>query len=260
MKIGVSTASLYPMHLEDAFLELAQRGIKTIEVFANSTKEAHEPILSQLSEIQQKYCVDVTSLHPFSSPMESVFLFSSYDRRVEEMMEMYCGFFKSMQRLGAKIFVLHGAIKSSKCSPEHYLRQFRLLAEAGREYGITVAQENVHYCMSGSIDFLKRMKLELGEYARFVLDLKQSRRNGDDPFDYLEALGGNIIHCHISDCGENGDCLPVGSGCFDFAEFFRRMSGSGYDGAYIVELYRQNYTDIDDLKASADRLAEMFGL
>lgn len=259
MQIGVSTASLYPLHLEDAFRELAVRGIKTAEVFANSTCEGKEPYISMIKAMSEEYGISIPSFHPFSSPMESVFLFSTYDRRVEEMMTLYCSFFESMKKLGAEIFVLHGAILSSKCTPEHYVKQFRLLAEAGREYGITVAQENVCYCLSGNIDFLKMMKKELGEYASFVLDLKQARRSNGDIFEYIDVLGKDLIHCHVSDGNADSDCLPVGKGDFDFGKLYDRMGANGFDGSYIVELYRHNYGDFDELKESADRLAEIFG-
>lgn len=259
MQIGVSTASLYPLHVEDAFRELAVRGVKTAEIFANSTCEGQEPYISMIKDTAEQYGINITSFHPFSSPMESVFLFSTYDRRVEEMLTLYRGFFESMQKLGAKIFVLHGAIQSSKCTPEHYVKQFRLLAEIGREYGVTVAQENVCYCLSGRLDFLKMMKRELSQYAKFVLDLKQARRSGEDIFDHVDALGESLIHCHVSDGNADSDCLPVGKGCFDFAELNNRMSANGFDGSYIVELYRHNYGDFDELKQSADVLAELFG-
>ena len=257
MNIGVSTASLYPLHLEDAFRELAVRGVKTVEIFANSTCEAQEPYISMIKSMMDENEMSICSLHPFSSPMESVFLFGTYDRRIDEMMTLYRGFFEGMNRLGAKIFVLHGAIKSSKCTPEHYVKQFRLLAEAGLEYGITVAQENVCYCLSGELDFLKMMKRELGEHARFVLDLKQARRSGTDALEYVDALGKDIIHCHVSDFDADSDCLPVGKGRFDFRVLHERMSDFGYDGSYIVELYRHNYSDFDELVNSAEYLADI---
>lgn len=257
MKVGVSTASLYPLHVEDAFAELAKLGIKNAEVFANSIAEGSEPCVSLVSKIRRRYGMTVTSFHPFSSPMESVFLFSTYDRRIDEMMAMYRGFFESMNTLGADIFVLHGAILSSGCPPDHYFRQFRLLAEAGREFGVTVAQENVCYCMSGRLEFLEMMKRELGELARFVLDLKQARRSGECPFDYIRALGGSIVHCHVSDGNDKFDCLPVGDGTFDFARLAEELSAVGFDGSYIVELYRNNYGGFDTLRESADRLAEI---
>ena len=260
MNIGVSTASLYPLHAEDAFRELAVRGIRTIEVFANSTCEAKEPIISVMTGLAEEHGITVPSLHPFSSPMESVYLFGSYDRRIEEMLELYRCFFEGMNKLGARIFILHGAIKSSKCSPEHYVKQFRLLAETAREYGITVAQENVCYCLSGEPDFLRMMKRELGEYAKFVLDLKQARRSGADIFGLADALGDSIIHCHVSDADADSDCLPIGKGSFDFRAFHERMAAYGYDGSYIVELYRHNYSDFDELVQSSDALCDMLKL
>lgn len=254
MKIGVSTASLYPLHIEDAFAKIAEMGIKTAEVFANSTCEAREPYISQICGLRDQNAMTVPSFHPFSSPMESVFLFSTYDRRVEEMLELYREFFGAMNRLGAKIFVVHGAILSSKCTAEHYLKQFRLLCEAGREFGVTVAQENVSYCLSGDLDFLKLMKRELGEYASFVLDLKQARRSKRDPLEYLDALGTSVVHCHLSDANADRDCLPIGKGDFDFESLIKRLRSVGYDGALIVELYRDNYGEFTELRESVDIL------
>lgn len=257
MNIGVSTASLYPLHIEDAFAALAELGIKTAEIFANSTSEAREPYVSQLCGIRDRNDMIIPSFHPFSSPMESVFLFSTYDRRIEEMMELYREFFGAMNRLGAKIFVLHGAILSSKCTVPHYLKQFRMLSEAGREFGVTVAQENVSYCLSGDLEFLKTMKRELGDHASFVLDLKQARRSGDDPLEYIDKLGTSIVHCHLSDADADCDCMPIGKGKFDFALFTKKLLSIGYDGAFIVELYRQNYGELSELRESVEALSEI---
>lgn len=257
MKIGVSTASLYPLHIEDAFRTLCEMGVKTIEVFANSTCEGQEPCVTLINEMQKEYGVCITSFHPFSSPMESVFLFSDYDRRIDEMMTLYRGFFESMRKLGAKIFVLHGAISSSKCTESHYIKQFEMLSDAGMEYGVTVAQENVSYCLSGRLEFLKMMKRELGEKAKFVLDLKQARRSREEPAEYVKALGENIVHCHMSDADSERDCLAIGAGKYDFEGLLRELIANGFDGNLIVELYRRNYGDFSELKTSADRLCEI---
>ena len=173
------------------------------------------------------------------------------------MITLYRSFFESMNKLGAKIFVLHGAISSSKCTPEHYLKQFAMLSDAGREYGITVAQENVSYCLSGKLEFLKMMKRELGDKANFVLDLKQARRSRENPLDYVKELGESIVHCHISDADSERDCLAVGAGNFDFGELVKALKSQGFDGNLIVELYRQNYGEFSELKTSAEKLYEI---
>ena len=179
MKIGVSSASLYPLH--------AALGVRCAELFANSTCEARDPVVGEIEQTCRQNGIEVLSFHPFSSPMESVYLFSTYDRRIEEMIQLYSEFFGTMKRLGAKIFVLHGAILSSKCPPEHYVKQFRLLAETGRKYGVTVAQENVSYCLSGDLEFLKMMKRELGGVDA-VRTAQNAVKKAERPADKYAAL------------------------------------------------------------------------
>ncbi len=251
---GVSTASLFPMNTEDALLRLAESGVSHLEIFFNSMSEIQGPIFDQIRSTQNKYGLDIVSVHPFSSAMESTFLFSNYERRVCDMIDMYKQYFEIMNILGADIFVIHGAIKSSHCPDESYFTNFNRLAEIGNSYGIRVAQENVSYCKSGSLDFLKRMKEHLGKNARFVLDLKQAVRSSLSPFDIVEALGNSIIHCHVSDSSNIGDCLPIGQGTFDFTRLAAALERNAYKGAFIVELYRENYREYHELKASEEKL------
>ncbi|MCL2754493.1 MAG: sugar phosphate isomerase/epimerase [Oscillospiraceae bacterium] len=245
MKIGVSTASLYPLHTERALLELAERGIKTTEIFLSSTLELDGEIFASMRRTVRDYQLDVLALHPFSSPMETMFLFGSYDRRVAEMLELYKRYFTAMNELGAKIFVLHGVNADAKCDNARYLERFALLAESAREYGVTVAQENVCYCKSASPAFLQMLKRELGNFGvkpAFVLDLKQARRAGVCPFAIIDALGEAIVHLHLSDGISENTCLAIGAGDFDFARLFRETHVGG-----VVELYRGNYGEYDEL-------------
>ena len=93
------------------------------------------------------------------------------------------------------------------------------LVNAGKEFGITVAQENVERCQSGKLHFLREMSRILGNDAHFVLDVKQAVRAGESPSNILHMLGSHVIHVHISDHGEKGDCLPLGAGEFRIRAF-----------------------------------------
>ena len=257
MKAGVSTASLYPLHTEDALREIAQRGTKTAEVFFNSNTEKSGSVFNDIMSTVSGYGMDIVSVHPFSSPMETVFLFSDYDRRVDEIMDNYRRYFEVMNKLGAKIFVLHGALQSAKLERELYAERLLMITQAGYEFGVTVAQENVCYCKSRSIEFLEYLSEQLGDDAHFVLDIKQAVRSGVSPFDIIDALGNKIVHYHISDHKKDADCLPVGDGCFDFGRFVGQLDKLGYGGALIVELYRENYKDYDELIKSAKTMENL---
>ena len=138
---------------------------------------------------------------------------------------------------------------------DRYLERYLRLYRTAKQFGITVVQENVCYCKSKSIEFLTKMSRELGDEVRFVIDLKQARRSGVDPFLLLNALGNKVIQLHVSDGNKECDCLPVGEGDFDFDRLMKHLQSLSYNGALVVELYRNNYEGYDELVHSANRLS-----
>ena len=247
MDVGASTACLYPLETEKALYELAVRGVKNVEIFINSVDELEGEIYADMKKTINDYGVSVRSFHPFSSPMETLFLFGNYPRRTDYLMDIYKRYFERLAELGAKYFVLHGAILSSNVPDDRYMERYLRLYRTAQEFGITALQENICYCKSKELDFIKRMSGQLGDEVRFVLDTKQARRSGVDVFDFLDAVGEKVEHIHISDCNEKSDCLPIGKGQFDFPKLLKRLDELHYDNSMIVELYRENYTSYDDL-------------
>lgn len=247
MKAGVSTACLYPMELEKAFRQLAENGVKTAEIFVNSHCELSDPYRGEMLAAQREYGVDVVSVHPYTCGIEPMMLFTAYERRVTDMLEYYKRFFEYMNLFGAKLFVLHGNKPQNAFPDEKYFERYLRLQETAERFGICVVQENVVRCVSGSIDFLKKMKAALGDRAAFVLDIKQSNRSGSDPLEMVRALGSNIRHVHFSDFGKAGDCLKFGFGEYDNLTLFKELKSCGYEGKLIIELYKGSHGGAADL-------------
>ena len=61
MDIGVSTACLYPLETEKALYELAERGVKNVEIFVNSIDELEGQVLVELRRIIGEYGMNVLS-------------------------------------------------------------------------------------------------------------------------------------------------------------------------------------------------------
>lgn len=259
MLFGVSTASLYPMHTEKALLYLAEQGVKNIEIFLNSNLELQGGIFDEMLCIKKHFGLNIVSFHPLPV-LDNLYLFSGYDRRKQEYFDVYRIYFEKMNRLGAEILVMHGAGNGIFCSNERYFERFSELLGLGKDYGVTVAQENVHYCKSGSLEFLSEMKAVMGEDAKFVLDLKQAVRAGYTAFDVFERIGESVVHIHASDSGIKGDCLPVGKGEFEFSVFLSLLKRSGYEGSFIVELYSEDYDDYSELSQSVTLLEKMYSI
>lgn len=260
MFAGISSASMYPLHTEDAVRELAKMGVHNAEIFINDISEADGEIFDDIVRTVRENNMNIVSVHPFSSPMESLFLFSDYDRRRDTLIDMYKRYFECMNVLGAKIFVLHGAILSTKCSDERYFERYSMLMDTAEKFGITVAQENICYCKSKDLDFLDRLRKNCGDRTKFVLDIKQAVRTGISPFEIINKLGKDIIHVHISDNCENADCLPVGKGTFDFSKLVAKLKKLDYNGALFIELYRNNYGEYSELYDGMKKIEEIIAI
>ncbi len=247
VKAGISTACLYPMLLEDALYEVCSRGGDNIEIFINTHCEVLPDFVKKMKEITMRYGTNVISLHPFTPGIEPMMLFTDYERRFTDMLDYYRLFFEACNVLGAGIFVLHGNKPLNPIPDEMYFDRFFRLHELGKEYGVIVAQENVKRCSAGKLDFMKKMADALGDDASFVLDTKQAIRSGEDIINVVETLGNKIVHIHYSDNSPERDCMKFGAGTFDYNRFFDVLDKVGFDGTAVLELYRCDFEDEQDL-------------
>jgi sugar phosphate isomerase/epimerase len=247
MQAGVSTACLYPMELEKSLYELAVRGVECTEIFVNTHCEMFDPYLSQMKNIQKQTGIKVKSVHPYTCSIEPIMFFTKYERRINDFLEYYKNYLNYMNEFGAEILVLHGNKNENKFPDEAYFERFALLQELAESFGVCVAQENVSRCTSGSLAFLEKMKSYLGDKAKFVLDIKQAHRAGEDPISMVRALENSIVHIHFSDCGKSGDCLLYGEGEYDNDAFFKELNKINYTDSILLELYRDGYNKIEDL-------------
>ncbi len=257
-QIGVSSACFYPDETEKSLETAGECGFTQVELFLNSPSELEDEFVDKLISIKEKYSLDIVSLHPFTSFAESFFLFSNYERRFTDTLPLYEKYFSVAARLGADIFVIHGAKIPGSVSDEEYCRRFARLIEMGKKYGVRVCHENVVYHRSQSPEYLKMMRDAIGEDFKIVLDIKQAHRAGFSPYEFIDVLGDSIVHIHISDRNEEKDCITPLKGDFDFRTLFETMSLRGYEGKYIIELYEWSYSGKEEITDAYNRLCEMF--
>lgn len=247
MNFGISTSCLYPMKTEESLEILCKGGVEQCEVFLNSDRETTPQFAKELKNIADAHSVKIVSAHPFSSFSETFMLFSEYERRFYETLDFYKRFFETASVMGSDIAVIHGSLIPAKISKDEYFERFSKLIEAGKDFGIRVAPENVRNHLNESPDFLKEMKKALGKDFKLVFDIKQSFLAGYDPIEFAKTFAQDIIHIHISDHTPESPCLPPSKGCFDFGKLFSVMNNADYNGSYIIELYRHNFGKPEEL-------------
>ena len=254
MKIGISTACFYPLETEEALKELGRAKIGTTEIFFNALSELKPAFTDMLKSITDYYGISVASLHPTMSLAESFMIFSNYERRFLEAEEQYRRYSEIAAELGAKYIIMHGGKPNGLTTDEEYCERYMRLKEATRENGVTVLQENVVRHRAGDIEFLRSMREILGDEAELCIDLKQTIRCVNEPYELIDEFADNIKHFHISDHSLASDCLLPYGGGFDFARFFKHLSDLGYNGAALIEVYSSAYHDYSEIYDSYHRL------
>ena len=102
MRIGISTACFYPQMPEQALPVIAGLGVRAIEVFFNTESEFSPRYYEQLGAQARSLGLEVISIHPYTSLMEGMLLFSDYRRRTEDGMMQYQRYFECAAALGMK--------------------------------------------------------------------------------------------------------------------------------------------------------------
>ena len=260
MLTGISAASLYPMETEKALLYFSGLGYKNFEIFFNAFSETTPEFCDKLNRMQKEHGFRILSVHPFTSALESMLLFERYDRRTEEGFELYAGYMRAAQRIGASVLVLHGQrIGAGSLSDSEYYERYHRLYKLGQSFGVTVAQENVRQFRSASPEFIRGMRKELGDECAFVLDIKQAHMSGIDPLYMLEIMGDRICHLHLSDHNAEKNCLLPGEGDYNFSVLREKLNTIGYSGAVITEVYRNAISNDSGLLQSKQIMEKFFG-
>lgn len=255
MEIGASSACFYPLETERSFLHIAELGFNHCEIFFNAYSELKPSFIKELKTVKDAYGIDVVSIHPYASFGEGYDFFSSYKRRFNDGLEHYKRYYEAANILGAKYIVMHGAAKLFDIDMELYAERFNTINEAAHSFGCTVAHENVVNFLSAKPEFSSYMKNSLGDSYKMVLDVKQARRAGVDPKEFIDIMGSNIVHVHLSDYNEKMDCIaPCEEGLFDFEKLFTDLHKAGYDGKYIIELYSNGFQRKREITKSAKYL------
>lgn len=254
MRCGISTACFFPEEMLDAIRQVIETGAPVTEIFLNTFSELEEGFIQKLEKIVLDSGIRVASIHPFTSMMEGFFFASHYKGRMADGLALYKKYFEIASRLGADKLVFHGdhRINMELFSARLYARNFKTLAALGREYGVTLCHENVYYCRLAEVEDVQLLAPMLGKDAAFVLDTKQVQRAGNSVKAMVEAMGEGIRHVHISDFAEGDDCLPPGQGGFGFSGLIGSLLKLGYEGDLVIEVYRDNFTQSDDLRAAME--------
>ncbi|WP_411680525.1 sugar phosphate isomerase/epimerase family protein [Clostridium thailandense] len=260
MEIGLSSASFYPnLNIEDTISLMKKLGFDVGELFLNTASEYDEEFIKLLIEEKDKSNFRINSVHGFSSSFEP-FLFDVYKRRRDDMFIYFKKICKAAKMLGAQSYTFHGMRyqKSKYINLKFIVQVYNELIYTAMEEGIKLSQENVSWCMSSDIDFLKMLKEECKYPIHFTFDIKQSYKAGIEPEKYIDIMGRDIINLHINDRDDVNLCLLPGKGNVNYKKLFKKLKENEYNGIGIIEVYSDNYSNYDELTNAKKILTSYF--
>lgn len=258
MQTGISTASLFGrFNTEDALSFLSKNGVKCAEVFLESFCEYNKEFGEFLSS--RKGDTAIHSVHTLTTQFEST-LYSQNERAKADSFVLLENTMQAARAMGAKYYTFHGLARVKRTP---YVIDFarcgditQRIIDVCAKYGITLAYENVHWAYYNYIGFFSELKKRTAG-LKGTLDIKQARQSGIDFHEFIEEMGADIATVHLSDIDFNGKmCLP-GKGITDFTEIFKRLRDKGFDGALLIEVYKNDFSDIKELFDSLSYISDL---
>lgn len=262
MDIGISTACFYPeVFTEDTVEIIASLGFKKVEVFLETASEYREDYCRRLRENTDKYGLEVYSVHSFAVQHEP-FLFDKYGPRKRDAWDTFFKVVKAAGILGAKHITFHGPSRrwfgKEASELKSIAREMDRLAECAGEYGLSLAWENVYWCLSHDPELVQRvMNNTSSTNINFTLDIKQANRSGVPLEQYLQTMGQRLVTVHINDFSPGNMCLLPGRGQVDYKQLFKTLAGINYCGPMIIEVYRNNFCHYSELVEARDFLVSI---
>ena len=258
MKTGISTSSLFGRYNTENALEfLADNGVNAVEVFLESFCEYNREFGEYLAK--RKGNVYVNSVHTLTTQFEST-LYSANERAQADSFFLLDKTMSAAQALGAKYYTFHGLARVKRTpyiiDYDRCAKTTQQIIEVCARYGVSLAYENVHWAYYNYLGFFSEMrKRTVGLKGTF--DIKQARQTGIDYREFIEEMGADIVTAHISDVDETGKmCLP-GRGTTDFKEVFTRLRDKGFNGAILIEAYKNDYASTKELLDSYEFITDL---
>jgi sugar phosphate isomerase/epimerase len=249
IKVGLSTASVYPLRTEAAFEYAAKLGYDGVELMVWAESVSQD--IDAVEKLSQHYNVPVLSVHApcllISQRVWGANPITKLDRSV-----------RAAEQLGAQTVVVHPPFRWQRRYAEGFSAQVTGLEAAS---DVMVAVENMfpfradRFFGAGQSS-IERMRKRGGRpgvgisafapsydpldgnHAHYTLDLSHTATAGTDALDMVHRMADGLVHLHL--CDGNGSSadehLVPGRGTQPAVEVCQLLAGSGFNGHVVLEV------------------------
>lgn len=251
VKVGLSTASVYPQNTEAAFRYAAELGYDGVELMVWA-----EPASQSITTVRgyaRKYSVPVLAVHAPCLLISQRVWGADPAAKLERSV-------RTAEALGADTVVVHPPFRWQRRYAEGFAEQVRALEQGG---AVAVAVENMFPMRAdrlfgrgaGDIRRLERRGgpgLALTAFSptydptdtgfrHYTLDLSHTATAGTDALALAERMGPGLVHLHLADGrgAAHDEHLIPGEGSQPCAQVCETLVRTGFAGHAVAEINTQ---------------------
>ncbi|OHU99878.1 sugar phosphate isomerase/epimerase family protein [Mycobacterium talmoniae] len=246
IKVGLSTASVYPLRTEAAFAYAAKLGYDGVELMVWGEGVSQD--IAAVAKLSRRYSVPVLSVHAPCLLISQRVWGANPIPKLERSVQ-------AAERLGAQTVVVHPPFRWQRRYAEGFADQVAAL-EAGSD--VLVAVENMFPFRADRFfrDSMERMRRRGGgpgpaisafapsydpldgNHAHYTLDLSHTATAGTDALEMARRMGSGLVHLHL--CDGNGlpadEHLVPGRGSQPTVEVCQMLAGGDFAGHVVLEV------------------------
>ena len=227
--VALSTASVFPDRVPDAFEIAARLGYDGLEVMVSADAVSQD--VDVLRRLTDYHGMPVLALHaPCLLVTQRMWGREPWGKLVRSK--------EVAEALGARVVVVHPPFRWQR----DYAKDFTEgLARMSEESDIVFAVENMYPLRAGGAEvapYAPHWNPVQMDTPHVTLDLSHTAVSGSDAIAMAEELGGRLAHVHMAD----GTGLPKdehlvpGRGTQPCAPLLRKLATDGYSGTVVLEV------------------------
>jgi sugar phosphate isomerase/epimerase len=234
--VALSTASVFPDRVADAFEIAARLGYDGIEVMVSADPVSQD--IEALRRLADYHGMPVLAIHaPCLLVTQRVWGYEPWGKLVRAK--------EAAQELGAKVVVVHPPFRWQR----EYAKDFTQgLARMAGESDIVFAVENMFPLRAGGAElaaYAPHWNPLLMDAPHVTLDLSHTATSGSDAYAMAEQLGGRLAHVHMADgtgVPNRDEHLVPGRGTQPCGPVLAKLSADGYTGMVVLEVNTRRAT------------------
>ena len=234
--VALSTASVFPDRVADAFEIAARLGYDGIEVMVSADPVSQD--IEALRRLADYHSMPVLAIHaPCLLVTQRVWGYEPWGKLVRAK--------EAAQELGAKVVVVHPPFRWQR----EYAKDFTQgLARMAGESDIVFAVENMFPLRAGGAElaaYAPHWNPLLMDAPHVTLDLSHTATSGSDAYAMAEQLGNRLTHVHMADgtgVPNRDEHLVPGRGTQPCGPVLEKLSADGYTGMVVLEVNTRRAT------------------